>query len=154
MKERPARPHNTSQEKALEVLNRSEKVGLVHTVSNVARGIFYVCNCCGCYCQILRGINEFGIEQLVAKANYYAVVDQELCLGCGICEERCQVHACTVNEVSIIDLNKCIGCGIFVNGCPNEAVKLNVRPDAEIIHPTDNYKAWEQQRLNNRGLIK
>ena len=154
MKERPAGPHSITQEKALEVLDRSEEVGLVHTVSNVARGVFYVCNCCGCCCQILRGINEFGIEQSVAKANYYAVVDPELCLGCGICEERCQVHACTVDEVSVIDLTKCIGCGICVTGCPNEAMKLELRPDAEIIHPPDNYKVWEQQRLNNRGLIK
>jgi electron transport complex protein RnfB len=153
-KERPEGPHSITQEKAVEVLDRSEEVGLVHTVSNVASGVFYVCNCCGCCCQILRGINEFGIEQSVAKANYYAVVDPELCLGCGICEERCQVHACSVDEVSVIDLTKCIGCGICVTGCPNEAMKLELRPDAEIIHPPDNYRAWEQQRLNNRGLIK
>jgi electron transport complex protein RnfB len=152
-KERPTGPHSITQEKALEVLDRSEEVGLVHTVSNVAKGIFYVCNCCGCCCQILRGINEFGIEQSVAKANYYAVVDQELCLGCGICEERCQVHACTVDEISEIDLTKCIGCGVCVTGCPNEAIKLELRPDAEMIHPPDNYKAWEQQRMKNRGLI-
>jgi electron transport complex protein RnfB len=154
MKERPEGPHSITQEEALDVLDRSEEVGLVHTVSNVARGVFYVCNCCGCCCQILRGINEYGIEQSVAKANYYAVVDPELCLGCGICEERCQVHACTVDEVSTINLTKCIGCGICVTGCPNEAMKLELRPDAEIIHPPDNYKAWEQQRINNRGLRK
>ena len=153
MKERPAGPHSITQKQALDVLDRAEEVGLVHTVSNVAKGIFYVCNCCGCCCQILRGINEFGIEQSVAKANYYAVVDPELCVGCGICEERCQVHACAVDEVSVIDLTKCIGCGICVTGCPNEAIQLNMRPDAEIIRPPEDYKAWEQQRLKNRGLI-
>ena len=154
VKERPMGPHSITQEEALKVLNQAEEVGLVHTVNNVAKGVFYVCNCCGCCCGILRGINEFGIEHSVAKANYYAVVDPELCLACGICEERCQVHACSVDEVSIIDLTKCIGCGICVTGCPNEAVKLALRPDAEIIHPPDNYKAWEQQRLGNRGLLK
>ena len=154
VKERPMGPHSITQEEALKVLNQAEEVGLVHTVNNVAKGVFYVCNCCGCCCGILRGITQFGIEQSVAKANYYAVVDPELCLACGICEERCQVHACSVDEVSIIDLTKCIGCGICVTGCPNEAVKLNLRPDAEIIHPPDNYKAWEQQRLKERGLLK
>jgi NAD-dependent dihydropyrimidine dehydrogenase PreA subunit len=154
VKERPMGPHSITQEEALKVLNQAEEVGLVHTVSNIAKGVFYVCNCCGCCCGILRGITQFGIEHSVAKANYYAVVDPELCLACGICEERCQVHACSVDEVSIIDLTKCIGCGICVTGCPDEAVKLALRPDAEIIHPPDNYKAWEQQRLNNRGLIK
>jgi hypothetical protein len=29
-----------------------------------------------------------------------------------------------------------------------------LRPDAEIIHPPQNYKAWEHQRLRNRGLLK
>jgi len=154
VKERPMGPHSITQEEALKVLNQAEEVGLVHTVNNVAKGVFYVCNCCGCCCGILRGITQFGIEHSVAKANYYAVVDPELCLACRICEERCQVHACSVDEVSIIDLTKCIGCGICVTGCPNEAVKLNLRPDAEIIHPPDNYKAWEQQRLKERGLLK
>jgi NAD-dependent dihydropyrimidine dehydrogenase PreA subunit len=154
VKERPMGPHSITQEEALKVLNQAEEVGLVHTVNNVAKGVFYVCNCCGCCCGILRGITQFGIEHSVAKANYYAVVDPELCLACGICEERCQVHACSVDEVSIIDLTKCIGCGICVTGCPDEAVKLNLRPDAEIIHPPDNYKAWEQQRLKERGLLK
>jgi len=64
------------------------------------------------------------------------------------------VHAWSVDEVSTIDLSKCIGCGICVTVCPNEAMKLELRPDAEIIHPPDNYKAWEQQRLGNRGLLK
>jgi len=153
-KDRPVGPHNVAQQEALKVLDQAEEIGLVHTVSNIARGVFYVCNCCGCCCGILRGITQFGIQQSVARANYYAVVDPEQCAGCGICEERCQVNACSVDDVATIDLTKCIGCGLCVTGCPNEAVKLNVRADAEIIHPPENYKAWEHQRLQNRGLLK
>jgi electron transport complex protein RnfB len=154
VKERPVGRHNIAQEEALNVLDKAEEIGLVHTVSNIARGIFYVCNCCGCCCGILRGITQFGIQRSVAKANYYAVVDAEQCAGCGICEERCQVNACSVDEVARIDLARCIGCGLCVTGCPNDAVKLSLRPDAEVIHPPENYKAWEQQRLRNRGLLK
>ena len=154
MRERPAGPHSITQEEALRVLDRAEEVGLVHSVSNFARGMFYVCNCCGCCCAVLRGITQFGIEHSVAKANYYAVVDLEECNGCGICEDRCQVNACSVDDVATIDLKKCIGCGLCVTGCPNEAVKLKLRPDAEIVPPPDNYKAWEQERLHNRGLME
>ena len=50
-----------SHEEALAVLDEAERVGLVHTVSNVASGIGYVCNCCGCCCELLRGINECGV---------------------------------------------------------------------------------------------
>lgn len=151
--ERPEGPHSVTYDEALKVLDEAEEVGLVHCVSNVAKGVFYVCNCCGCCCAVLRGITQFGIEHSVARANYYAVVDTEQCAGCRTCEERCQVGACSVEDsVSVVDLGKCIGCGLCVTGCPNEAVTLRLRPDAEIIPPPDNYKAWEQQRLHNRGL--
>lgn len=154
MKERPAGPYSITREEALQVLDQSEELGLVHCVSNFATGFFYVCNCCGCCCLVLRGITEFGVEHSVAKANYYAIVDPDKCDGCGICEDRCQVNACSVNDVSTIDLTKCIGCGLCVTGCPRDAVKLSLKPDAEVIQPLADYKAWEQQRLRNRGLLK
>ncbi|MFQ5996501.1 MAG: DUF362 domain-containing protein [Dehalococcoidales bacterium] len=154
VRERPMGPYGTTQDEALRVLDQVEEIGLVHTVSNVANGVHYVCNCCGCCCAILRGITQFGIEHSVARANYYAVVDPEKCAGCGTCQDRCQVAACSVeDDVSVIDLTKCIGCGLCVTGCPNEAVRLNLRPDAEIINPPENYKVWEQERLRNRGLL-
>jgi electron transport complex protein RnfB len=155
--ETPEGPHSITREEALKVLDRAEDVGLVHCVSNVAMGVYYVCNCCGCCCGVLRGITQFGIEESVAKANYYAVVDVDECNGCGVCEDRCQVNACSVSsvgDVARIDLAKCIGCGLCVNGCPVGAVRLERRPDAEIIPPPDSYKTWEQQRLGNRGLLK
>lgn len=157
MKDRPTGPHNIVQKEALKVLDQAEEIGLVHTVSNVADAnwIFYVCNCCGCCCAVLRGITQFGIEHSVARANYYAVVDPEQCTGCGICVDRCQVNACTtINGTVSINLERCIGCGLCVTGCPIEAMTLELRPNAEIINPPDNYKIWEQERLRNRGLLK
>jgi len=155
VKERPKRPQSVTREAALQALDQAEEVGLVHTVSNVAAGVHYVCNCCGCCCAILRGITQFGIAHSVARANYYAVVDTEECNGCGICEERCQVGACQMEDgVSVVDITKCIGCGLCVTGCPTDAVKLTLRPDAEIVVPPETYKVWEQERLRNRGLLK
>jgi ferredoxin len=79
MRERPTGEYSITQEEALKVLDECEEVGLVHTVSNAAKGVFYVCNCCG------------------------------------ICEERCQVKACSIEDgVATIDLSKCIGCGLCV----------------------------------------
>ncbi len=149
-----ARPHDITREEALNILDRAEEIGLVHTVNNVVKGVYYVCNCCGCCCGILRGITEFGVENSVAKANYYAVIDPDLCTVCGVCEDRCQVGACTIEDVAVIDLSKCIGCGICVTGCPGDAMHLELRPDAEIVHPPDSPKEWEEQRLRNRGLLK
>ncbi|MGB3340611.1 MAG: 4Fe-4S binding protein [bacterium] len=151
--ERPIHPNTISKEEALEILDKAEEVGLVHTVSNIAKDIYYVCNCCGCCCGILRGITDWGIEGSVAYANYYAKIDTDECTGCGTCIERCQVNAIQEqDEVAVVQRERCIGCGLCVTGCTVGAVQLVKKPDAEIVHPPADFAAWEKERLRNRGL--
>ncbi|MGB8253684.1 MAG: 4Fe-4S binding protein [Anaerolineaceae bacterium] len=153
--ERAPQPGDVSQTEALALLDKCETIGLVHTVSNVAQGVFYVCNCCGCCCGILRGITDFGVENSVAFANYYAVIDPELCQACGTCIERCQVKAISeMDGVSVVDREHCIGCGLCVTGCPNEVARLERKPDAELIHPPEVFTDWENARLINRELSR
>ena len=119
---RPPGPDSISREEALALLDESERLGLVHTVSNVVRDVYYVCNCCGCCCGILRGVNERGIENSVAKAGYLAEIDPEICSGCGICLDRCQVHAIEdAGGVPAVNADRCIGCGLCVTGCSTGA---------------------------------
>lgn len=152
--ERPAREGDISKEEALALLDKAEEIGLVHTVSNVTKGLGYVCNCCSCCCGILRGVTDFGIKNSVAYANYYSVIDPGECQGCGICIKRCQVHAISEeNGVAVVDLKRCIGCGLCVTGCPNGVAKLQRKPKEQIVDPPVDFKAWEQQRLQNRGLV-
>jgi len=149
----PPVPPYVSKEEALAVLEETEKIGLVHTVSNVAEGVFYVCNCCGCCCGILRGITEFGIENSVAAANYFSVIDPELCQGCGTCISRCQMHAVYAQDgISVVDRARCIGCGLCVTGCPIKIARLEKKADEEIVNPPENFADWEHKRLVNRGL--
>jgi len=144
---------NVSKDEALAFLDKAEDMGLVHTVSNVTKGLGYVCNCCGCCCGILRGITDWGIENSVACANYYAAIDPIECLDCGTCRKRCQVHAISEsNGVSVVDRKKCIGCGLCVTGCPNGAAKLEKKPKEEMVTPPTDFEAWEHERLRNRGL--
>ncbi|MGB2805609.1 MAG: 4Fe-4S binding protein [Candidatus Zixiibacteriota bacterium] len=153
--ERKPRPGDISKEEALAILDETEEIGLVHTVSNVAEQFGYVCNCCGCCCAILRGITDWGVEKSVAYANYYSVIDADECTGCGACVERCQVNAVSENdEVTVVDQKACIGCGLCVTGCPTEAAKLLRKPDDEIVPPPVDFATWEQKRLRNRGLIE
>lgn len=150
--ERPSWPGDVSKEEALAILDRTEEIGLVHTVSNVMQGFGYICNCCSC-CAILRGINEYGIEKSVAYANYYAVIDPALCADCGTCVKRCQVNAISEEDgVSVVDRRRCIGCGLCVTGCPNDVARLERKPEAEIVHPPIDFSAWEHERLHNRGF--
>jgi len=149
--ERPSGPNDISKEEALVVLDKAEEIGLVHTVSNIMKGVGYVCNCCGCCCGILRGITDWGIEDSVAYANYYAVIDPDTCLGCGMCRERCQVNAISEKDgVSVVDTKRCIGCGLCVTGCPNEVARLERKPESEIVNPPADFETWEQERQLNR----
>ena len=150
---RPPGPKSITKDQALDALQRAEEAGLVHTVSNVAEGVYYVCNCCGCCCGILRGITEFGIENSVAKANYLAVVDTELCTGCGICIGRCQINAITlVGDIAEVDESSCIGCGLCVTTCESDAMHLERKQDASIVSPPVDMREWGEQRLRNRKL--
>ena len=153
--ERSPNKDDVSRGEALAFLDKAEEMGLVHTVSNVMKGVGYVCNCCGCCCAILRGINEWGIENSVADANYYATIDPDECVGCGICRKRCQVHAIYEKDgVSVVDREKCIGCGLCATGCPNGVAKLQRKPENKILNPPADFDAWEHERLHNRGLNK
>lgn len=149
--EREPRPGDVSKEEALALLDETEKIGLVHTVSNVVEGVNYICNCCGCCCGILRSVTEFGYENSVAAANYYSVIDDDVCIGCGVCEKRCQVKAISmVDGKPVIDLSNCIGCGLCVTGCPVNAAKLLLKPEDERIEPPRDFIVWEEKRIENR----
>ncbi|KPJ73604.1 hypothetical protein AMJ52_03445 [candidate division TA06 bacterium DG_78] len=152
--ERPTRPDSISREEALAILDETEELGLVHCVSNIAKNFSYVCNCCGCCCGILRGITDWGIDTSVAAANYYSVINPDMCENCGICVQRCQVKAIREdNGITTVDRTCCIGCGLCVTGCPYDAVELKRKPDDEIIHPPEDFMTWEKERLRNRGLL-
>jgi Na+-translocating ferredoxin:NAD+ oxidoreductase subunit B len=151
--ERPPGDGDLSLKEALALIDETEKIGLVHSVSNIAGGFFYVCNCCGCCCGILRGITEWGIEQSIAASNYYSSIDPQKCRGCGVCIERCHMKAISRRDgISAVDRKKCIGCGLCVTGCRFEAAGLELKPACEIINPPKDFTAWENERLANRGL--
>jgi Na+-translocating ferredoxin:NAD+ oxidoreductase subunit B len=151
--ERPPRPDDITREQALAILDQAEQAALVHTVSNVVQGVSYVCNCCGCCCAILRGVTEYGVRESVARANYLASINPDVCNGCGICAERCQVDAIVERDGAYsVNGEACIGCGLCVTGCAPQAAALTRRPDAQQVLPPLDFASWEKARLENRGL--
>lgn len=154
-RKRPARPGDVSKAEALALLAETERLGLVHTVSNTIADHFYVCNCCGCCCGLLRAINEWGVAGAVARSSYKVVLNPETCTGCGTCADRCQVRAMSVPEgLAVVDESGCLGCGVCVTGCPTGALRLERLPDAEAIHPPADFAAWEEERLRQRALLE
>jgi ferredoxin len=150
---REKKPGDLTREEALKILKEAEEASLVHSVSNVVNGVHYICNCCGCCCGILRGINDWGIENSVARANYEAIVSSEDCIGCEICIDRCQVHAIEMTDgLAVVNRDKCIGCGLCVTTCAPEAMKLALRPNSERMDPPESFGEWETMRLADRKL--
>ncbi|MFX0012604.1 MAG: 4Fe-4S binding protein, partial [Candidatus Hermodarchaeota archaeon] len=63
------------------------------------------------------------------NALFESVIDQDLCVACGTCVERCPVKAISVEEVAVVDRNLCLGCGLCASVCPEEAISLKLRED-------------------------
>lgn len=139
-----------SKEEALEILHQAEDAGLVHTTGNYRDHNSYICNCCTCSCGILRSVAEFNNSSVIARSDFLVVVDEELCIACGDCLDRCQFSALDIDSgVLQIDSANCVGCGLCVPVCPEEALVLIRRPEGEVSLPPDNIKSWGE--LRSRG---
>ncbi len=142
-----------SRDEARKVLSTAEEKGLVHLSWNIQDGQFFICNCCGCCCGVLRSINELGIRHAVNSA-FYAEIDPEKCIACGVCaNERCQVEAIAEDgDVYRVEKDKCIGCGLCVSTCPEDAIMLIRKPESEVVTPPANEDAWFLERGRRRGV--
>jgi Fe-S-cluster-containing hydrogenase component 2 len=144
-----------SRDEAYALLNETEEAGLVHMTSNVQAGQYFICNCCGCCCGILRAIREDGLPaRLVINSHYYAETDPERCNGCGICaDERCQIDAIVEEEgIYRVVQERCIGCGLCASACLEQAVRLVRKDDADLMPPPSTEEDWFEQRGRARGV--
>jgi carbon-monoxide dehydrogenase iron sulfur subunit len=56
-------------------------------------------------------------------------IDEDRCIGCGLCESLCLRGAITLEETekgrkARVDKNKCKGCGICAASCPRDAIEM------------------------------
>lgn len=144
-----------TKNEAYELLKKSEKEGLVHLTTNVQYGQIFICNCCKCCCGVLRSINELNIPaSLVINSHYYASIDLETCIACGVCsDQRCQVNAIEKdNDKYRIIPERCIGCGLCIDTCPTESISLIHKTKEEIAPPPVTEMAWFEERGRLRGV--
>lgn len=143
-----------SKEKALEVLEQTEKEGLVHCTYNTRNQVIWVCNCCPCCCDLLIGLNEYKSPYLLTRSNYFAEINEETCSECGVCaKKRCPVEAISNgNGPYRVDRDRCIGCGVCVPFCKTESISFKRRPKNEIDIPPANIAKWHQSRWKHRSV--
>ena len=104
---------------------------------------------------MLRSVAEFGVPTVIASSDFVAVVDSDLCAGCGDCLDRCQFWALALpNDVALVDAGCCVGCGLCVTVCPTEALHLERRPEGEIPPPPADFRDWMARRAKSRGLTE
>ena len=112
-----------SKEEALEILAKSEADGLVHKAyhpnMDFKREEDSICNCCADCCGQWSSIT-------VNLSNYVSQVNQELCVGCGTCVDKCPTGSLELNDEGKSQKvgERCIGCGICAAFCPENAISL------------------------------
>lgn len=142
-----------TKEEALGILREAQESGLVASTGNYQDGHFYICNCCTCCCGVMRAVAEFGIPTAIARSGFRAVVDVEVCAGCGDCLERCQFEALSVPDgICEVDHARCVGCGLCTTVCPTDALRLEQRPEGEVRVPPANIQEWMAERSKERGI--
>ncbi|OLS30164.1 MAG: CoB--CoM heterodisulfide reductase iron-sulfur subunit A [Candidatus Thorarchaeota archaeon AB_25] len=121
-----------TKEEALGYLKQNEDDGLIFQLGN-SQEMDFVCSCCSCCCGGLVSLKRIPNPADYTSSNYFAVIDEESCSGCGNCVERCQMDAITLeDDIANIREKRCIGCGNCIIGCPENAINLIVKDNPEI----------------------
>jgi len=101
-----------------------------HIHQNPERDLEAICNCCSCCCGIFQ-LYKIGALPFHTLTSYIAQVDDDQCIGCETCIEKCPMDAIELSDEDKAKINedKCIGCGVCAHFCPQD-------PKAITLHRT------------------
>ena len=88
-----------TREEALEIIERAERKGYVHQITNLdgEDRIVGICNCSAGSCYGLRTSQLFNTPNM-SRSAYRAHVDAEKCVACGKCAEVCPAGAAKLGQ--------------------------------------------------------
>lgn len=125
-----------TKEEAMKIMREAEEAGLIHKAYHphfdIHKDETSVCNCCNCCC------GQAGINTPTRSwVRYIASINQDKCVGCGTCIEKCQFHALELNDDGKAErINEsCMGCGLCAYFCPENAVTMIEQPRTVNILP-------------------
>jgi len=134
LEHQPEKSRLVSSGEAMEILQAEHERGHVSHAffKDAMLNRFYaICNCCACCCGAFQA-HRNGTPMLMSSG-YTAEINEELCEGCGTCQEFCQFSAIQmVDEIATIDREACFGCGVCVDKCHNNLIVLNLDPQKGI----------------------
>lgn len=138
---------------AKRIIRENEKAGLVMQPFN-SQHVGGMCSCCGDCCGMLRSLKLQDHPAEAVKSNYYAVIDEELCSGCEVCLDRCQMDAIEmIDDKAVVNLKRCIGCGLCVTTCDMEAARLVKKVAESIYEPPQSGMETYMRIAQARGKI-
>ncbi len=122
----PQRSRWITRDEAVEILRAEDERGHVHHAffKDAMLNRFYaICNCCKCCCGAVQAHHN-GVPML-ASSGYVSRVDEDLCIGCGDCNDFCQFDALElVDGLNHVIYEKCMGCGVCTSKCDQGALSL------------------------------
>ena len=88
-----------SYDEAMQILERGERHGFVHQITNIdgENKIVGICNCAPGVCNAIRTSQLYNTPNL-SRSAYRAHVDQDKCVACGKCVEVCPVGAAKLGQ--------------------------------------------------------
>jgi ferredoxin len=143
-----SRPISAREAKA--VVTAADRAGLVHTANP-----WGVCNCCGDCCYLFRARARRGSGAAWPESHYIITIDNDKCMGCGICLGRCMFGVFDESDLACVtgasaDPTRCVGCGVCVSTCPTGALTLTPRTAAAPT-PTDQTPAATRAAARERA---
>ena len=60
-----------------------------------------------------------------------AVIDQTVCVACGVCTKACPREAVSIYRgcYAVVDGKKCVGCGLCAKACPAGCISTAERSE-------------------------
>ena len=143
-----------------DILARSRDLGFTLSADNVQQGVGFICHCCGCCCNLMQGIRQWGHAGVLVTSSFIARCDSSLCNGCGLCERACPIDAVSLpvppggrkrDRRCQVDEAYCLGCGACALKCPTGALRLYPR-ERKVLHPADSFERVILQSLERGNL--
>jgi electron transport complex protein RnfB len=141
-------PRVLTIEQTLEILRHDEKTGHFLQASH-AKDCAGFCSCAKCHCGFLMAAKIFRGTGFETWSNYKCAKNEESCIDCGKCAERCPMKAMTVDEddKAVYKRENCLGCGLCVTTCPTDSLILERKPDDQLMLPQDEKFFDSQDRM-------
>ena len=120
-----------TKEEAKAILDSTEDAGLVHMSRNTTEDIDFLCNCDRWHCEVITNVLKQPKPGFIFNSGYQPTVDEDRCVACETCIERCPAEALTMGDSSVPELNldRCFGCAVCATGCPEEAIIMEEKPN-------------------------